>query len=1061
LDGSEEVEEQGSGEKVEGRRSNDILRTSHFALRTSHFRLEEGGGDGEAEVQRALDAFTRGYHAMHQGDLRAAREGDEAALRAFEALLRQSRKYGLSKGSCLGYVQALRSRAGLTEAEREQAVCQDRLLVLGDLFSRFAQGHGGRLPADAEGLRSWAARQVEARTPDAAVRARDLSALSQMFHCPADPDPERPISYACRPEAPGEPSPLTCLWHRGRALRLTGTPGRYGVADLGFSPDQIDSLDAVAARCLGAGEASRAVSLLEVVAHQRPGDAAAHNRLGYAALKASAHARAEGAFKRAASLARGRERARAYCGLGLIHTERSKGLYTAIGYFRDALTQDRGCVDARYQMARARYLLWEYDARADIEAVLKMDPNYAEAYLLMGNWYADLKEDCGQAILWYAKYIALRPDDPEGRRRLSAAYLKVKDYDRVLETLLSFVRERPDATEVMPIAAQACLKQEKLDMASSFYRAYISRLDPEGRALYEDIRLIASREEMAEYARASGAEREAFLKRFWGGRDPDLSTPVNERLLEHYRRVWYARQTFSKGRQPWDRRGEVYVRFGEPDHRTSSLMMNALQGLAVQRVRERVSLDLYGNRGLGETYVGSVFPVRSIAAREGRREHDALATGGGVEIAREQQTQTNTSVRSTQEEYVTRKEQRGKDTQSQLRSNNEEARLRFGDLVGSADLSRADALRGEFGERGEGFLRFGDYRPVLASDADVTRVAWESWVYTRVAGGIEVTFTDESGKGAYDYAPVPASPDVSTDQLTKFVRYAPGRVVERAIAVSPDFYAPEYDAEPFHFYFDTADFRGRAGRSALEVYCGLPRTAARYLTEEGVARLVVERHVALISAASDTVYRAGGELVYETPGDRPEKGALVPDLVRLEAPPGDYRLEVRARDRMTGRLGIYRKDTRVEAYDGEGLRLSGLELAWRISERGPADRFSKGALSVIPLPTRTYRRGQSVFVYYEIYNLAQDGDGQTSYQVEYTISPKEGGVLSRLVRTFSRKREEVAVGYEGRGFRDTEAAHVELGLKDCQPGRYTLRVAVTDLNGGRTAAKEASFAVAE
>lgn len=162
-----------------------------------------------------------------------------------------------------------------------------------------------------------------------------------------------------------------------------------------------------------------------------------------------------------------------------------------------------------------------------------------------------------------------------------------------------------------------------------------------------------------------------------------------------------------------------------------------------------------------------------------------------------------------------------------------------------------------------------------------------------------------------------------------------------------------------------------------------------------------------------------------------------------------------------GRLGLYRKEVRVEAYGREGLRMSDVELAWRISEGEPADKFSKGKLRVIPMPTRTYRKGQNVFVYYEIYNLARDDRGQTNYRVEYTVGPREGGIISRLVRTFVSKGEKVAVGYERRGFGDSEAAHMELDLGACEPGRHDLRVEVTDLNTGQKATKNVAFVVVE
>ena len=52
-------------------------------------------------------------------------------------------------------------------------------------------------------------------------------------------------------------------------------------------------------------------------------------------------------------------------------------------------------------------------------------------------------------------------------------------------------------------------------------------------------------------------------------------------------------------------------------------------------------------------------------------------------------------------------------------------------------------------------------------------------------------------------------------------------------------------------------------------------------------------------------------------------------------------------------------------------------------------RFTKGGLNVVPMPSRTYKKGQSVFVYCEIYNLSEDEFGQTNYSVSYKITSKD------------------------------------------------------------------------
>ena len=156
----------------------------------------------------------------------------------------------------------------------------------------------------------------------------------------------------------------------------------------------------------------------------------------------------------------------------------------------------------------------------------------------------------------------------------------------------------------------------------------------------------------------------------------------------------------------------------------------------------------------------------------------------------------------------------------------------------------------------------------------------------------------------------------------------------------------------------------------------------------------------------------------------------------------------------------------IEAYPQTQLRVSDLELAWQISERKERSKFSKGHLEIIPMPTRTYPRDRSIYVYYEIYNLKRDAFGQTSYRVEYTIRSQEkpllGALISQLVKTITKgEDEEIAIDFEQVGRRSSEATYVALDLTACGLGRHTVSVEITDLESGGKVVKEASFVVAE
>lgn len=66
---------------------------------------------------------------------------------------------------------------------------------------------------------------------------------------------------------------------------------------------------------------------------------------------------------------------------------------------------------------------------------------------------------------------------------------------------------------------------------------------------------------------ASPAERMRLFQEFWDRRDPSPGTRRNERMEEYYYRIAYADRTYSRLRNAgWSTdRGEVFVRFGEPD----------------------------------------------------------------------------------------------------------------------------------------------------------------------------------------------------------------------------------------------------------------------------------------------------------------------------------------------------------------------------------------------------------------------------------------------------------------------------------------------------------------
>ena len=244
----------------------------------------------------------------------------------------------------------------------------------------------------------------------------------------------------------------------------------------------------------------------------------------------------------------------------------------------------RGRTYGKIRMAlfRPRAAEREYKIQdASYRRAIALDPRHPDAFFQLGYAIEEIKDDPESAMDWYFKQASVNPAHADAINRLASCSIESGEYQKGYAQLQQIAAVQDSA--VIPLidglAAQLeAYHYHSLDQHERAYRAMrryvadLSEIDPDRVALYKDLSIVASSKEADVFLEATEEERMALWRTYWAARDPDPTTRINERLVEHYRRLIFSRLHFSTGKDPWDRRGEIYVRYGHPDDRQQFIL---------------------------------------------------------------------------------------------------------------------------------------------------------------------------------------------------------------------------------------------------------------------------------------------------------------------------------------------------------------------------------------------------------------------------------------------------------------------------------------------------------
>ena len=750
---------------------------------------------------------------------------------------------------------------------------------------------------------------------------------------------------------------------------------------------------------------------------QNPKHAPSYVGLGHAYLSQDSLKAAEDAFRDA--LRKKKRHPPALNGLGLVFQRTPKGRQWAIKYFRKAYQADKTYEEAYCNLAQTYCDVGDTRELDAYMKLLKVSPEHPDAWFQVGRIHQDgigtHYKDQRKSEGAYRKQLGINQRHIGARYRLGLVLMEAGQREEGLE-LLQTAAETPGRYQREGLLALAEAYQEGREHERSelLLDAYVERLEPDEQELYYDLSLVAAGEELRKFRDSPRDQWELLSERFWASRDPAPVTAANERRIEHRRRVAYARENFGKHKFPWDARGEVYVRYGQPDHVSSSGDIRFETEPAVVAVKERLVNQAGEAAGL---LALNQRMVNKYGDEVGLDDRTAPASLLGIPVYPLPapivwEYWVYTDVGQGVEAVFTQKYQPGPHKHVRM--------------AGPGDVEYMDPVTGT---KWGGRAKLGD------------GLSDQSWNSEGIAG----------------------------DRSARFARIwrglHPATVIQRLASKTPQVYRPDFATGPLDFYFDSARFRGTEANTDMEVYYGIPIRDLDFVAGvDGRSTARIKRGIAIYDVDGRRAHRTSEDMVYTSEvGVDSTQLAFLPELDRIALLPGTYRLSVQILDTSSGKSQVYNQQITLDPFGHEGLRISDIQLAASIKQAAEG-KFLKGDIDVVPNPSRGYLPGQPVFIYYEIYNLKQDEFGATRYRVSYELRSLESRsvgarVLGGLGRLLGQRQEAetIVIEYEHVGDESSDYRYLQLDMSDTEPGDQILEVRVTDENAGSVVVASSTF----
>jgi GWxTD domain-containing protein len=499
----------------------------------------------------------------------------------------------------------------------------------------------------------------------------------------------------------------------------------------------------------------------------------------------------------------------------------------------------------------------------------------------------------------------------------------------------------------------------------------------------------------------SDSLRREWLDVYWKAHDPTPTTPKNERMIEHYVRVRLAMEFFATKTWPgWDKRGEIFIRYGAPNYRGKIHAEVTARGVyppgELWFYKKHSMIVKFEDYNLDGQYNYAITPLG---------------------VARDMDPELM--------EFLLY------DTEDALQNQIPDYLLNFtrpSELISDARV---------------------DWTP---ENEAVAGVQPERHVQPRLRG------TSEGMDEIIDpdtESMLPDNPSY-TFHKERIEKYANN--FDKVLEETPAAYPFNFENNTLPFYFGVDQFKGGETVNRVEVNIEFPANVspgAKDLKQKAYTATAV-----FFDKDYNEVAHHNHEIVLPTTARESEDTVrLMPAQLVFTLPKEYYRLAVSLEESGSGRESAYRSNMAFADYQYD-LSISDILFASKIERVTRQSPFNRGALEVVPHPLRRYKKSDVVPVYFEVYNLELDDDGLSKYTVDYRIIPHSPAKTSFWDR-YDNESPIVASRFESSSYETTDPLYISVRTENLWKGEFDLLVTVKDEITQAVVFRKATFRIVD